>query len=141
MALHQRQVPHQHQVLRQHLVQHQLQVPHQQAPITALHLVSLMRQLMSLWMQLAQRLVPFAMLLAPNADCPTDTPGGNAKPRCNLQDSDTGAMACGLACGPLKKCPSGSSCSGGGALGGGVCYWPETSNAVGRKHAKQSVTV
>merc|ERR1711988_1304008 len=71
-----------------------------------------------------------------DSDCPTDKPaGGSAVPRCNLQDQDTGASACGLACGTFKKCPDGASCSGG--LLGGVCYWPETNvAAAGRKQVK-----
>merc|ERR1712078_633636 len=57
-----------------------------------------------------------------DADCPTDTPGGSAQPGCVLQDSDTGAQACGLQCGVFGgDCPDGSSCSSPLM---GVCYWP-----------------
>merc|ERR1712032_470528 len=57
-----------------------------------------------------------------DADCPTDTPGGTAQPGCVLQDSDTGAQACGLQCGLSGgDCPDGSSCSDPIM---GVCYWP-----------------
>jgi len=57
-----------------------------------------------------------------DADCPTDTPGGTAQPGCVLQDSDTGAQACGLQCGLFGgDCPDGSSCSDPIM---GVCYWP-----------------
>merc|ERR1711918_77700 len=77
-----------------------------------------------------------------DSDCPADTPGGTATPGCILQDSDTGAMACGLQCGFLGgDCPDGASCSSPLV---GVCYWHETGfKGPGRKMVptKKDVTV